>query len=334
MGGRVSGAPNPPFLEVSSSMRITPYLSAGLAVMALALPCRAADGEKYLPNNSDGVVTIDVKLLLDSPIAKRNLEQVKPLLKANENYQKTMEALGLDPFKDIETILIGAPGGDDASKAVVVVQGKFNAKKLHALAEQAASKDDGMVKIEKVGNDHIYQITAQGRGEKPNFAALLGDTMLVGSPSRDMVVEALDKKAGKKKGELKKDLAALLAKADTKQAIRFAAVDVIPQGELAGMVKSASGGITIGEDIKISVTLNAKDDKAATAVSEKVDEGLRQAKQFVGIFALKETKIAPLVDVLNTFEVKAQDAVVTIKGEASKSVVEKIEKAIKEGARQ
>jgi hypothetical protein len=316
-------------------MRITPYLSAGLAVMALALPSWAADGEKYLPNSSEGVITIDVKLLLNSAIAKRNLEQIKPLLKADENFQKTVDALGLDPFKDIETILIGAPGGGDMTKAVAVVQGKFNSKKIHAFAEKAAKDNPEMVKIEKVGNDSLYQITPPGRNEKTNYAALLDDTTLVGSGSRDMVVEAMEKKSGKKKGELKKDLAALLGKANTKQAIRFALLEaIVGQGDLAGQVKTATGGITVGEDIKIEITLNAKDDKAAATVSDKIDEGLRQAKQFVGLIALKEKKAAPLIDVVNTFEVKAQDTIVSIKGEVSKSVVEKLEKLAKEGAGQ
>jgi hypothetical protein len=314
-------------------MRIAHHLSSGLALLALVaspLSGRAAEGEKYLPNNSDAVLTVNVKLLLDSAVVKRNLELVKPILKADANFQKTVDALGLDPFKDIDYVLIGVPSGADPDKVVIVIQGKFNGKKVHALAVKAAEENPKVVEIERVGNDSIYKITPPGKGEKETFAALLDETTLVGSRSHDLVVEALDKKSGKKKSEQKKELKELLAKANSQQCISIVALDTVGQGDLAGLVKSLTGGFTIGEDVKMDFALNAKDDEAAKTVADKLDEGVRQVQPLVKGLGSRDKRLAPLVEIFNTLKVKPDGAKVSITAEVSESVVKKIEKMIKD----
>ena len=147
-------------------MRISSRLPIGLSwlmLAALAPPGRAADAEKYLPNDSDVVVTLRVQTLLDAPLVKRNLDQLKPAFQKNDDYQKTIDALGLDPFKDIELIVVGVPlGGGDPDKAVAVIQGKFNVAKVQAVAAKAAKDNGDVLKIEKVGATELYTITPGG----------------------------------------------------------------------------------------------------------------------------------------------------------------------------
>jgi hypothetical protein len=314
-------------------MRISNCVSTGLALLALvALPLagQAAEGEKYLPNNSDAIITVNVKLLLDSAIAKRNVKNIEPLLKADANFQKTVDALGLDPFKDIEFVLLGVPAGADPDKFVIVIQGKFNGKKLHALGEKAAQDNPDVVKVEKVGNESVYQITPPGKGEKVTFAALVDEGTLVGSRSRELVVEALEKKAGKVKAEQKKEMKELLAKANSQQSISIVALDVAGQGDLAGLVKSLSGGFTIGDDVKMDLALNTKDEDAAKMVADKIESGLQQVRPLVAGAAFQNKRFAPLVDVFGTLKVKPDGAKVSITAEASESVVKKLEKTDKE----
>ncbi|MGK3856648.1 hypothetical protein ABI013_15310, partial [Enterococcus faecium] len=73
-----------------------------------------------------------------------------------------------------------------------------------------------------------------------------------------------------------------------------------------------------------------KDNDAAKSVSMKIKDGLNQVKGFVGVLALKDKKWMPAVDVLTSMKVDDNASKVTIKGEVSKSVIEKLEKMIKD----
>jgi hypothetical protein len=315
-------------------MRISSRLPICLSLFALgvlALPSRAAEAEKYLPNDSDVVVTFRLQPLLDAPLIKRNLEQTKAALKKNEEYQKVIEALGIDPFKDIELFVVGAPAsGGDPDKAVGVLQGKFNMAKMQALAAKASKDNSELLKIEKVGSTELYLITPQSGKQKTTFAAVLDDQFVVASANREGVVDAIDKKAGQKKSELKKSLTELLAKQDTKQAFSIVANEAIGQGELAGLAKSLIGGLTFGDDIKLDFTLNAKDEKAAAALADKTKEGLKTALFIVLALASKDKRFEPLMDVAQGIKVTPVESSVTIKAEMSKDVIDKLEKALKE----
>jgi hypothetical protein len=313
-----------------SMSRRLPTGFALFAIAVLALPARAAEAEKYLPDNTDGVVTINVRTLMDSALVGKVLEQIKPALKADSGAQKILDAIGIDPFKDVELVQIGAPGGGDPDKAVFVIQGKFQPAKIHAVAAKAAEEHADVLKIEKVGDTNLYQVTPPGRNQKVSYAALLGENLLVASVTRDLVVEAIDKKAGKKKPELKKALADLLAKSDSKQAISVVALDTVGQGELAGQVKSLTGGFTITDEVKMDFRLTAKDEKAATAVADKIEEGLGQVSQLVMFLGQKDPRFAPLVDVMKTVAAKPDGATVRVTGEINKSVLEKVEKMLKD----
>ena len=144
-------------------------------------------------------------------------------------------------------------------------------------------------------------------------------------------MDAIDKKSGQKKSELKKVLTELLAKQDSKQAFSIVATEAAGQGELAGFVKDLTGGFTIGEDIKLSITLNTKDEKTAATVTDKTKEGLKTVSLIVFALATKDPRFEPLMEVVKDLKVTPMESAVTIKAKASKEVIEKLEKALKEG---
>src|SRR5262245_5076689 len=105
----------------------TGALTLTLAVLTAA-PARA-DVAKYLPNDTELLLTVNVRQILDAPLVKNNnqIEQVKGLIKGNEDVQKVLEALGFDLFKDLTSITIALPAGTDLQQGTVLVEGKFNA---------------------------------------------------------------------------------------------------------------------------------------------------------------------------------------------------------------
>src|SRR5262245_50998705 len=92
------------------------------ALAALALPARAAEVDKYLPNDTQGVLSVNVRQLLDSSLIKKHgLEQIRAGLENNQKAQDLLKSLDFDPLKDIGSITAAGPGGDDPDKGLVIL---------------------------------------------------------------------------------------------------------------------------------------------------------------------------------------------------------------------
>src|SRR5205085_1963922 len=104
------------------------WLLAG-AMLALIVPVRAAEIDKYLPGDAEVVATVNVKQIADSAVFKKyGEEKARELLKDNDHASKVLEALGLDPFKHITSVTIAAAGTDD--KGYIIVHGQFDIAKF------------------------------------------------------------------------------------------------------------------------------------------------------------------------------------------------------------
>jgi len=77
-----------------------------LVLLLTALPARAAVPDKYLPNDTDAVVIVNVQQILASPLFKAHyLTLCQDWLKAPGDLPAFLQAVGLDPLKDIEQIV-------------------------------------------------------------------------------------------------------------------------------------------------------------------------------------------------------------------------------------
>ena len=95
-----------------------------LLALALAVVCTAAsrrarcsvsrgggdDADKWLVHNAEVVMTINIKQMTGSAIMKANLPMIRDLIKNNEEVKAVFEATGLDPLKDVDSILIERHG--------------------------------------------------------------------------------------------------------------------------------------------------------------------------------------------------------------------------------
>src|SRR5262245_27654260 len=81
-----------------------------LAVSAATLP--AADVDKYLPADTEMVLTINIRQILDSALVKKEaLGMLTDLIQGSEEAKTTLTKLGLDPLKDIDRLTVAGPGG-------------------------------------------------------------------------------------------------------------------------------------------------------------------------------------------------------------------------------
>jgi hypothetical protein len=347
----------------------TVMLGAALASMAWA-PSRAmaakplpaetkaetANLERLLPDDAEAVIVINFKQLLNSPLLKKGgaLESLKDLLKKNDDAQKAIADLGLDPFTDIDA-MISAQCGEGPDKGLIAVTGKFDVAKFDSKADAVAKEKKDAIKIHSVASgkdeykvyevsdlDQLIKFPAELAPFGPDASAVfvgVDKSAIVMSSSKEYVADALAKAAGKKKTELKsKEIQKLLAKVDAKQTLSLVVLASIltkgPLGEepqakdVLDKIENITGGITVNDGIKTQLVLAAKDSEAAKAVNKKVGEGLDEAQQLVGALADLRKELAPLLDVVKGVKVAAKDKAVTIDSDISGELLQTLAKSL------
>lgn len=299
-----------------------------VGLLVAAVPVQAADSADYFPPDTQAVITINVKQILNSPLLKKDLPRIEAGLQGLGEAQEHLKALGFNPLKDLDTITLSGVGASDQEKGVVLVRGKFDVAKFKAQAAEHAKKHADDVKIHKAGENLIYEV-ALPNSPKPLFLGLLDDTTIVGSTEKATVEDAFAIKAGKKKVTLKKELKALMEKCDaTKMSVAVVALGSalgteVPNGDKINFI---TGGITLADNIQVEIAIEAKDADAAKGIKGMIDEGLNSVKGIVSLFAQQQKELAPLAEMLEVLKVDDKDKKVTIKGEVSKEAIEKLEK--------
>jgi len=307
-----------------------------LAVLAVAVPARAADVDKYLPDDTQFVVTVNVKELLATPAVKQNaLPQLKALLQANGDVSDTLKDLGFDPLADLDSVQAAGPGGGEPDKVLVIVHGRFDLDKFRKAAA-AAEKDHGDVfTIHKVndgkgGQFQLYEVNLPEQNT-PIFVSLPNNKTVLVSLGKDFVVDALRKEFRNEKPALKdSDFQTLLERQDPKHHVSFAAGGTaLANANLPADVAAAlrnldglGGGVTVGDDIKLEVVGLAKNAQGARELGKTVNDGVTQGVLLLGLAAMANPDLQPLLDVVKSVRCSVRDKTVTVKAEVSKEVLE------------
>jgi hypothetical protein len=276
--------------------------SALLAASALAAPAgrtvQAPAVDRYLPDDADGVLLVNVRQVLASPAYKKGFQKDLAGLLSRPEAQPFLKDAGFDPLKDVERLIVcnskscwrDAAGGKDEGP-FFLFEGKFDAAKLKAKAAALAKDHAEKVKVlDGPGGAKIYRIDPNGSGP---YVAVLDSRTVVLAGQKAHVLDALAKASGKKATRFAhKEVAAQLKKLDPKAAVQGFAVAAFVGGLGVGRAVGPGGApvptptlgdqgftlatltITIKDDARGAVVLHAKDkDKAAkTAASAK--EGL------------------------------------------------------------
>ena len=315
----------------------------GLAVAALWLtaPARAAEVvDKLLPNDTETIVSINLKQILNSPLGKKMpIDKLQDALKNQDEVAQNLKDIGFDPFSDLDSVILAGSSGNEPDKGLVIAHGKFDVKKFQAKAEEVAKDMKDVLKIHKVpdglgGSTKLYEVTPPGQ-DNPLWVALPSGTTLLASGGKDYVLDALDKEAGRKQTALKnKDLAALLNRLDTTQSIWLAVLGSTlaknPQlsgnqdvKEVLDKISDATAAINVDKDLKVQVSVTAKTADDAKDLDEKLKDGLNTALGAVALLAGQKKELAPLVDVLKNVKPDVKGKVVSVELELSGKDIEK-----------
>jgi hypothetical protein len=285
----------------------------------------AGDMNQYVPADSIVVIKINVRQLLDSPLAR---DYWAPGLRARyeKDYGETQaffKDVGFDLFKDLDRVILTGPGDDAPRKGLAILRGRFDPAKIRAKVDDLIKSQPDMAKVlrapdAKGGDFRIYQAFPGSFGSL--FIAVPDATTVFFSEDENVVLEALKKGAAQGKVELKdKDLQAVLEGLDDKQAISVAAVGGVLEQIVLPDVPAAirdslqrvavfSGGLTLGDDVKLEVTLTSKTEGEAKALYAVARTGVHLA---LAVVVLNEDEDNPLdellFDVVQSIKVRSKD---------------------------
>jgi hypothetical protein len=321
------------------SLRRLICLSAFIVSIGVTGPKASALGaeiSKLLPDDTQMVMCINVRQILDSDLVKKYaLPQAEGALKWNASISETASALGLDPFKDVASVTFAAPANVNENKWLVLVRGHFDPAKIHAAAEKFAQSDPKALTFHSEGGLRVYEARPR-ENSTSMFAVLLDKEGLVISPVKDYVLDAGAKISGKKPTAHDVKLKEFVSQVDDKQCLWLAGL--VPEELKAAFARDKqtkavadhliglSGGLALSTDAKAGVRIFLNDAKAA--------RDLRQA--LVGVQAIAILAVNGN-DRLKDYGPLLSDILNSIKFSVDKNLVgidlivtsEQIEKAIK-----
>jgi hypothetical protein len=270
--------------------------------------------------------------VLDSPVGKKYLQEVvKTVLKQNADLQKPLTAAGVDPLKDVSSVVVAASdvAGD---KVLVIVRGTFDPDKAQAAAEDFARKNPRQLVTHKEGELRVYE---HKNGEQSAYVAFADRGTVLVSLSKKNVVEAA-RTGSAKTGTLKKEFVALLEKVDGKQAVWMAAL--APEAmkkalagnpnteEIADKINAFTAEVGVDKDVQAGFRVHTADAKTADSVSEALDG----FKGFAKLAAQNNKEVGKLLsEVVEGIKITTDKGVVNLN---VKVTDEMIERGLKKGA--
>lgn len=308
-------------------------LAGAVLAAAVAAPLRAAEVDPVLPAETESVVYVNVRQILDSELVKKYARaQIEQFLKGQEA-QQTLKKLGLDPLKDINQVTAGSWGkGPDDMQVVFDVRGKFDPEKLFKAAQEEAKTKGDEIAIVEEGKYKLIKLT-QKNEKRPFYVAVANDKTIVGATQKKLAVNAIEAAEKGGKPQLKKELADLVQKQDEKASMYAVGVVAgkiegvqIPQG-LPGVdpaklskqlekMQNFAMTVRLTSDVNLDVVMGMKNTDAADDFGASVKQLLNTVKQFLPLIAGQQPQAKPLVDevtkTLNS-KVAGKDVEVTLK---------------------
>jgi hypothetical protein len=316
--------------------------------MFLAAAARGGEIDPYLPNDTEAVVTINVRQILDAPLVRKEASgALKKVLEENGGVLRHLKELDLDPYKDIDSIVLANSAGDP-DRSLLVVHGRFEVARFEAKAEELVKAQPtlwslsnipdgagGQYKVFKSAKGLDFSSVRPGLKNKAAYIALLDKRVLVAAQEKDLVIDALDKAKGRKKTALKsKELARILEKASGKQSVCIAMLPSVV-GKILNLeedsqyqeelekIEAISGGITIEDEVKLEFALAVKDPSVARELSTTINDGVNILLTIVALNSHDNKQWESALDALKTIKATTKGNAIILKGSVTAEMIEK-----------
>ena len=314
-------------------------LTGAALAISLATTCRAAEPDKLLPPDTDTVLIVNCRQIIDSEVFKQNmLDSMKKSLEGDQAKQ-LLDDLGLDPFKHVDKLVIGSVETqfkkDAQPKFLAVVHGKFDPVKLYKTAEARTRSNGDRFSMVKDGDTIMFKYQ-ESEKEPALYATVVSEKIVIAASDKKLVSDALKAADANRPAPVKKELAALVQKLDDKSSVIVASLlkdklnelEIPRQGplNLGGFQKALPGietlavVIKIGTDISLDVNLGMKDDNAAGDLRNALDDLFRDLGNLIAL-AGDNPQAKAFGDVLRGFRVTSKNKFVTLTGKVSGETV-------------
>lgn len=314
-------------------------LRSGVLLALVLLSVGASFGaeiDKYLPNDTNAVVSLNTGQVIDSPLLQKTyLPLLVKELAAKPDLLKLFKDFNFDPFRDLDRVQIALAdscerGGSDKNEPgfCLIARGKFNLPKVHAHLAALMPHLNKALTAHKSGTNFVYELNLDG---KTFFFALPERTTLVLAPRREHINLVLERAAGKKPVSLVyKDVQELITKTDGKQVLwlvatgrttlsfepTFVAGKPMTRKTLADSeVYEVSGGVTLADGAKGSFAVKLKSEPAAKAVSEALQVELAKSNENGFNGALEDRRLAPIREFLRDMVIAGDGKHIVIQSE-------------------
>jgi hypothetical protein len=239
------------------------------AVEALLWEMTAID--KYLPDETAGVFVFNTKLIRESKAYASGVQKSVDDVFKKDEVQAVLKEAGLDPIKDIDRVVVGiVPGRDGRGRPFIVLDGRFDPNKLATAAESLDKLGSSAKKLE-FGKIKAYEVQV-GRTDRAMVAFLNKNTVIIAT-SEEQIEQAIAKADGKAKTAfVAKEMAKLIDKLDSRDALAAACVAEMPLAfNLGGMgwrteyslakggIESVMASFTATDVITAKLVFSAKD---------------------------------------------------------------------------
>jgi hypothetical protein len=349
---------------VTRSQRL---LGSVVSLLALALPAQAAEVDKFLPDHTEAVVTLNVKQLLHGGLIKKfGLEPLQQALKDCDECKKLMESLGIDPLADLDRVTAAAAVNGDKPFGVVIIHGRFDTAQFQKGAKALATDHDDIVKMHKAGDRRYYEVVAPGEHGSFQFGSGLktdksGATVPVfafagnGSPldlpgsfffglvdkgtlilasEKEALLDSFDRAESPKKPTLKKSVRRAIEESDSKQSMWIVArVSALTEKdataeaeepEKPNRIRALTGGVTIGDDVKIHFMLTAVNIDAAKDVMKDVEDLHTRLTGLATLLSGTQKDCACLKDVPKAVNALRKGKTITIECQLDADLMEQV----------
>jgi len=289
-------------------------------VLPLAVPgIRAAEIDKYLPDDTEIVFHANIRQILDSELGKKYLmPQLEAGLKGNAEAQQILSAVGFDSLKDVTSLTVAIPG-DSEKKWMILVHARVDLDKVRTAVEAYAAKQPDAVKVQKQGNVPFYEIKNPKQPGQAFYSTFVDHETLVISPDKDYVLATIAKKEAPKPPALNDKLVDLVKKVDAKESLWLALLpDRLAKAfsqnkqtaDLAKKVQSLDAGIALTDGVQFSLRVQTPDAKAARDMQQTL-KGI-QAILILAITSNEQLKdFGPtLTDIVNSIKFTLDQTVV------------------------
>src|SRR5262249_46209828 len=131
----------------------------------------------------------------------------------DEKISNPLAAAGIDPFQDIDTVLISGSAAPTSNKVLAVIRGRFDLDKVNNTAADLAKKNADKLKLSKQGGVQVFEVSGN---PKPVFFAFKDRNTMVASLSKEQIVAVA---SGRAAGRPAKSLLSAMEKVSGKDSI-------------------------------------------------------------------------------------------------------------------